>query len=263
MNPVVYFRKFDIRETDEFDICSQYFHTVESRTEIPHESLVIPRYSALPYYRELERDIENLDSKLINTYDQHCFIADIRRYSKFLKDLTPKTYELWGNLPEGSYVVKGITNSRKHEWNRRMFAKTKADIPRIVNALMDDELIRQQGVVVREFVPLKTYAIGINGLPITNEWRFFCMNGIPVIGGYYWSSEAEYCPCDPQTPPKQAWDMAFKVCDKLGGGIPFFVVDVAETEKGDWIAIELNDGQMSGPSMIDLHKFYQTILTNI
>jgi hypothetical protein len=28
----------------------------------------------------------------------------------------------------------------------------------------------------------------------------------------------------------------------------FYVVDVAQTEKGDWIVIELNDGQQSGLS---------------
>lgn len=262
MNPVVYFRRSPL-DTEEFDICSSYFKTVECRTEIPSGSLVIPRYSALPFYQELEKDVKNNGSRLINSFSQHSFVADIRKYAPFLGNMTPKTYSIWANLPEGSYVVKGITNSRKHEWLRRMFAKTVADIPRIVNSLLDDDLIKEQGVVVREFVPLKTFAIGINGLPITNEWRFFCLNGKPFIGGYYWSQESHLCQDDVENPPSQAWDLAKKACERIGEYIPFFVVDVAETKNGDWVVIELNDGQMAGPCMIGLDEFYSRLRKEI
>lgn len=39
----------------------------------------------------------------------------------------------------------------------------------------------------------------------------------------------------------------------------FYVVDIAETKFGEWIVIELNDGQMSGLSDIDAAWFYNAL----
>ena len=69
MKPVIYFR--DSKETEEeFAIASKYFLTVPTRTMIPKDSLVIPRYSALPFYKELQYDTINLGSVLINYTSQ-------------------------------------------------------------------------------------------------------------------------------------------------------------------------------------------------
>jgi hypothetical protein len=38
--------------------------------------------------------------------------------------------------------------------------------------------------------------------------------------------------------------------------VPFFVLDLAETEAGDWILIEVNDAQQSVPSEHDLGELY-------
>jgi ATP-grasp domain, R2K clade family 3 len=40
---------------------------------------------------------------------------------------------------------------------------------------------------------------------------------------------------------------------------PFVVADVALTTAGDWILIELNDGQMSGLSDTDANELYSKI----
>ena len=39
----------------------------------------------------------------------------------------------------------------------------------------------------------------------------------------------------------------------------FFVMDVAKKQDGDYIVIELNDGQMSGLSMVDPHELYANL----
>jgi len=60
--------------------------------------------------------------------------------------------------------------------------------------------------------------------------------------------------------PPEALEHAQKAADVLTRkGIPFFVVDVAETVSGGWTVIEINDGQMSGLSMIDPVAFYQSL----
>lgn len=266
MKPVILFRRGNWTEEAEFEAARQYFDVVEYRSQVPPNSLVIPRYSALPFYGELVKDVEHVGSKLINSLEQHQYVADVTQYVADLGELTPRTWIEWGNLPEGSYVVKGRTNSRKHEWNKRMFAETRADVPKVARALLDDDLIRDQGLVVREYVPLRTFDYGINGLPITNEWRFFCLNGEIVDAGYYWASmpECEWAGHERMgepgeaPPPPEAKELVREVLRRIDP-VPFVVVDVAEKAAGGWIVIELNDGQMSGLSMIPPERFYRNL----
>ena len=257
--PVVYFRKGAWTDGDEWEACARHLPTVYQRTQIPPGSLVIPRYSALPFYQELERDAHILGSTLINSYEQHSYVADIRKYFPDLDGITPRTWDMWGNLPEGQYIVKGTTNSRKHEWRTRMFCACKADIPRVVSSLLDDDLLCSQSLVVREYVPLKTFGLGINDLPITNEWRFFVLGRQILCAGWYWASEPDWGPPEPMSPPVEATRLVQEAINRVGDRVQFFVVDVAETAAGPWIVIELNDGQQSGLSMIDPDVFYSKL----
>ncbi|MFA5015791.1 MAG: ATP-grasp domain-containing protein [Actinomycetota bacterium] len=234
---------------------------VNYRTEILENELVIGRYSALPFYEELEKELALKGSRLVNSYVQHLYIADIKNYYEDLKEFTPRTYFLWYNLPDGSYVVKGRTNSRKFQWDKQMFARTNVDVISIVSRLLDDSLIRDQGVCVRKYVPLRTYDIGINGLPITNEWRCFCYQEKLLSYGYYWSNFPDKKPYDEL--PKEALELLGKIMNIASKKTNFYVVDLAETEDGKWIMIELNDGQMSGLSEIDPEVFYKKLKEEI
>lgn len=50
-----------------------------------------------------------------------------------------------------------------------------------------------------------------------------------------------------------------EVIEKIGDEVPFYVVDVAKTDEGNWIVIELNDGQMSGLSANPPKIFYKNL----
>lgn len=125
MKPVILFRKY--REVEEeFNIASKYITCYESRVDIQPNDLVIGRYSVLPYYQELERDVEKLGAKLINSYKQHRYVADINNWYGDLIDFTPKTWMRPADVPhneKGSFVLKGETNSKKFLWHTHMFAK--------------------------------------------------------------------------------------------------------------------------------------------
>ena len=233
------------------------------RTDIPPKSTVIGRYSVLPFYSELEKELRSQQSSLINTKRQHDFIANMDWYEQIDKN-TPATYKNkgWLNVPstEYGYVVKGMTNSRKFRWDTHMFAPDRDSLKCVLNRLHDDAMLSDQGLVIREYVPLREFEQGINGLPITNEWRFFCLGDKVLIGGFYWSI-AECAPDMTQIPP-QAQALAEWTAEKLHGWSKwtnFFVVDIAETADGEWIVIEVNDGQMSGLSMIEAEEFYLTL----
>lgn len=263
MKPIILFRRgFD--DDNEIEIAAKYFDVVEQRSKIPENSLVIGRYSCLPFYKELEEDVFSLNSKLINSHKQHIFIAEniLEWANNVLVDLTPSAFDKWGNLPEGSYVVKGKTNSKKFQWDTHMFAPTKGDIAKVVKNLLDDTFINQQGLIVRPYFKLKQIDEAINGLPITNEWRFFFYKDQILSYGFYWAIIED----PPTTIGPEGINLAKLAAKKVSEHVDFFVLDVAQKENGEWIVIEINDAQMAGLSLNDPNEFYGNLklkLTNL
>lgn len=254
---IVLFRGSLAEEGEEY-ICSKYFDTVNYRSEIDQCCTVVGRYSVLPYYKELERDI--YPGKLINSYKEHKWIADFEYY-KVLKDVTPETWDdtnFYSCKYPGPFVVKGLTNSKKNQWSRCMFAPTKRDALRIGGDLIEDQYIGQQGVIYRKYIPLETYEIGINNLPFTNEWRVFCYKDQILSYGYYWSIATDNTiQFAKQTGGiDQGIKFVESLLPKIMPYVNFYVVDIARTLTGEWIVIELNDGQMSGLSENDPDELY-------
>lgn len=258
MNSVILFRK-SFETEDEFSVCKRHGNIFELRSKLPKNSLVVGRYSVLPYYKELELDLESINSKLINSYDQHKYIANFEYY----EDIKDFTFETWDDsnfylAPEGKYVVKGRTNSRKHQWNTLCFAENKKAALNIAGQLMSDPLICEQGVIYRKYEPLQTFEIGINNLPITNEWRFFILGKNIIAYNYYWSNADDETirKAKLYTDHSTMIDFVRSVIKRIYNNTNFFVVDVGIKEDGSPIIIEINDGQMSGLSTIDPSVFY-------
>lgn len=265
MRPVILYRGKEFEEQEFNAAFDAGFYCTDSRMMIPKNSLVIARYSCLPFYQEQERDLEWSGSRLINNYAQHRYIADIGNWYPDLKDLTPETWERTFEIPEseeGPFILKGETNSKKHLFATHMFAKTRGDIGRVLGNLLDDSLIAQQKIYIRKFVPLVTYMKGINLLPVTKEYRFFVAYGQVVSGGFYWSShvedlkDLEVAIEPPECVPREFLD---KVIQRIGHNANAITIDVAQLENGQWIVVELNDLQMSGLSENDPKKFYSEL----
>lgn len=264
MSAIVLFRA-DLDADGELDAARRHLPVVPYRTQVPPGSLVIARYSALPFYAELERELALNGSRLANSHRQHRWIAELLEWGaaagRILAEegLTPRTWEDWARLPEGAYVLKGRTNSRKAQWATHMFAPTRADIPRIAARLLDDGMVREQGIVVREYVPLRALGEGLNGLPVTNEWRvfFWAEAGEPVwlAHGWYWRATFPEI-AGAASFPDAARDVALRAAALVAPYATFFVLDLAERADGGWIVVEVNDGQMSGPGGIEPDGLY-------
>lgn len=56
--------------------------------------------------------------------------------------------------------------------------------------------------------------------------------------------------------PEGGIDFAKKIAKIFSSRINFLVIDIALTETGSWVAIGLNDSQMSGLSEININNFY-------
>jgi hypothetical protein len=251
MNPTILYRRGVNPDEDDAEIQAAKdagLRVIHHRTDVLEGELVIARYSCLPFYKELEVDVSNRGGLLVNSYREHRYIADMAQWVPDLEDLTPRLYRRLQDLPEtGPFVLKGETNSKKHLWDTHMFAADKRAAGEVYSRLQDDMLLAQQEIYIRDYVPLKRLATGFNGLPITNEFRFFVMNGQVVTGAFYWSSHTADLPSIPSA-NQVSREFLAKVIQRIGDMARFYVIDVAETESGEWIVVELNDGQMSGLS---------------
>lgn len=246
------------------------FRVVFQRTDLQEGDLVIPRYSALPFYQELEQDVKNLGAKLLNTYSQHRYVADLKNWYQDFQNIgyngspiTPHTWFSLHEIPEnGPFVVKGETNSKKNMWSTCMFAENKKDAIDVASRLVTDSYLGDQEIYVRSFVPLAQFGLAIGGLPITEEYRFFVLNGKVMASGFYWSEHVDwlrdkhnFIP-DPMRVPD---GFIGTVLATVGQRIPFYVFDVGRLSNNDWVLIELNDGQMSGLCEIDPSVLYQNV----
>lgn len=262
MKPVILYRKTnpacDMEELSS--ISNAGFDLTFNRTTCSN-NLVVSRYSCLPYYKELEDDLSYRDSKLINSYEQHNYIADFDYYYD-LKDLTFQTWFSFTDIPsteQGPFVVRGRTNSRKKQWNKLMFAPDRKEAVRIQCELFQDPFIGTQGLVFRKYIPLKKLGEGINGQPWTNEWRFFFLGTTELYRGYYWYDDTLHLAgltSDGIALAHEAAKIISKKCN-------FFAVDIAEEENGKWWVVEINDGQMSGIPTDSSQELYRNLYASL
>lgn len=246
MEPIVYFRMTDDHDEPEFQACNRHFKTVTQRTHVLPGQLVIPRYSVLPFGKELELDIKAQGSELINTFRQHCYVAEMRNWYYDFEDITPKTwFRLQDIKGDGPFVLKGSTNSKKFSWRTHMFAFGRVSAGDVYMRLLEDGLTGTQEIVIRQFVSLRNYGTMPSGIPISHEFRCFFYKDRLLSKAYYWSNEDVH-PED-NVPKAFLEDVASRGKDHIN----FWVADVAQTEAGDWIVVELNDGCMSGLSRND------------
>ena len=250
----VLFRQ-SLAEEGELAICKQYFDTVEYRS-MCKQNKVIGRYSCLPYYKELEKDLYSNQCTLINRYSQHKFIADYKYYN-ILKDYMPRSWtdhNISMARPNQQFIVKGATNSKKTSWST-LFAPSRKDALILASELKKDSLIGTQEIIYKEYVELESFDTDYTGIPVANEWRFFLYQNTILTYGYYWSNFPEINP----DVPGVVMDLANKLKYIVDQHVNFYVLDIAKTAKGDAILIEINDGQMSGLSNCSADELYKNL----
>ena len=266
MKPVVLYRD-DVDWRQEADVVEKYFDCTSSRMSINKDELVIARFSALPFFKEQEADLNHVGASMINTYQQHQYIADLGTWYWDLEEFTPRTWRQLHEIPdEGPFVLKGATNSKKFLWKTHMFAKNKKEAIDAHTRLCNDSLLHYQDIFIREYIPLEKLSEGLQGLPITREYRFFVYKDVILSGGFYWSSHVEEIKeagidINPDEVPRDFLNAIISKIRNTEMGTPpdYYVIDVAKTEEGKWILIELNDGTMSGLSDNDPDTLYSNL----
>jgi hypothetical protein len=153
-------------------------------------------------------------------------------------------------------ILKDFVKSQKHYWREACFIPSASDreaVARIVTRFLElqgDDL--NEGLVFREYVelePLTTHSR--SGMPLTQEYRLFVLDGEPIHSSIYWE-EGDYQETQPEITPFRG------VLSQVKSR--FFTLDIARQRDGDWLIIELGDGQVAGlPERVEIKAFYQAI----
>jgi hypothetical protein len=153
-------------------------------------------------------------------------------------------------------ILRDYAHSQKHYWAEASYIPVASDgeaVERVVKRFVElqgEEL--EGGLVFREFVELDS--VGKHpksGMPLSLEYRVFWLDGEPIAIAPYWE-QIDY---NDITPPVDEFR-------GIAQTIPsrFFTMDLARRVDGEWIIVELGDGQVAElPPRIDLARFYQRL----
>jgi hypothetical protein len=267
--------------TREFDVAGSIFHGefYTNRAKLylqiaqstrKEQNTVIARYCAMPF-NELIDEVECSGGQVINRKSFNILTNLGSWMEPPLVELhSPKTWNLMDAMhtKATSFVVKGETNSKKLNWNTHMFAPSMADIGKVAANLLQDSLITYQNLYIREYVPLRKLDMGINGLPISEEYRVFVYGTNILCSGYYWSNFYEDVKDKiPATTPKEVLEFAQMLATNIKeywNLDMFYTLDIAyretpDPELGKLVLIEMNEGQMSGLSECDPFDLYTNL----
>lgn len=128
--------------------------------------------------------------------------------------------------------------------------------------LQRDTGMRAQTIVARRYVPLERLGEGFGGCPVSTEFRVFVLDHEVVGTGFYWPPDD--CTLHPPPPPSVIpADFLREAIARVHPRLRFYALDVARTAAGDWIVIEINDGQRAGLSEVlagDLYPAMDRVL---
>ena len=231
-----------------------HFPVLTELEEIRQGDLVIPRFSLLPFPALLEEEILARGARLFHGPSQHAYLASLTRWSADLGELTPRSWRAdQPPLTPGPYFVKGEFNSLKDR-REDCVAESPEQLSRLLLRLREHPLLGGQGLVVRELIRLNQLGISSrSGLPLSEEYRFFMLDGRVLTSGFYWSRE-ELRPGFQPDSSRVTHSFLQRVDARVR--VRFYVLDVAVTEQGEPIVIELNDPSMSGLAEADPWALY-------
>lgn len=153
--------------------------------------------------------------------------------------------------------VKGNRQTNRHKKqqciieNAEMYEALKKD-------WVVSSILHWQKVMIRKYIPLEkvddtSYP---DMIPFSYEFRVFLWRKEIVGIGRYWYMGQDYSLRDKDR------EAVMKLARTAGEimNVTFLVVDVAKTAAGQWIIIEVNDGQESGYAGVSPYALWQRIL---
>jgi len=209
-------------------------------------------------YSKLYYELEFKNYRLINTPAEYKNCHYLPESLKFIRKFTPKTIfqkidnnnsinillnnaKIFNGKP---VIIKDYVKSEKHYWNTACYVENSYDIEKLKKAIENLLELREndlnEGIVIREYVELnKLGNHPKSNMPLSEEYRiFFYKNKLLCLFNYW--EEGNY---NTEKPNIKEFENIAKTIESN-----FFTMDIAKDKKGEFIIIELGDGQVAGIS---------------
>lgn len=208
--------------------------------------------------------------RLINAPEEYTNCHYLPESYQFIKGLTPLTtwlevtsaidfeqiYQAVEIFKDNAIIVKDYVKSQKHNWDEACYIPTASNrdlVRRIVSKFLElqgKEL--NVGLVFRKFEELEFLTNhSRSNMPLTKEFRLFFLNGRLIQVLNYWD-EGDYGTTQPDL------ETFIRIGTKVKSN--FFTMDIAKKKSGEWMIMELGDGQVSGlPDNANKNEFYRMI----
>lgn len=223
----------------------------------------IARMGTAEDYAQRYADFAAMGIRLVHTPDTYALTSHLPLWYPRLEGLTPRS--VWFDvLPSAGEVeahfdwpvfIKGERQTNRHS-RKQSIIESRSHFEEVMAQWRREPILAWQRVVCREYVPLRMVtADDGHGLPRSFEFRTFWWRHQCVGIGRYWLSESYAANATELAAIERVAGEAARRLD-----VSFLVVDVAQTQQGEWIVIEVNDGQDSGYAGVNPMVMWRNVL---
>jgi hypothetical protein len=214
---------------------------------------VVARHAAWPWPRSLQRCADLMGTDLVNDARAYAFADDVQAWSAALGDMTVPCWEDFARIPLTQAVVVKGKHADKGRWSR-MYAEGRDAAIALRSELWRDSGMRGDTIVARAYVPLARVGDALGGAcPPSEEWRVFVLDGEVVGAGAYWpAGDCDLRPIAPASEIPAAWlAEGIRRVREACPSLRWFTLDVGRAEGGEFVVIEVSDGQRAGLSEVE------------
>lgn len=225
----------------------------------------ILRIGALADYKQIYEDYLIQNIQLVNSPEEHIRASELTSWYPYIQDLTPYSH-CYSDFPSVEVIeqefdwpvfIKGSRQTSKHN-PQLCIANNASQYQKIIKAYKNDPILYWQEIAIRQFVPLMPLSGAVpTKIKPSLEFRTFWWRSKCIGYGSYWYQLPTYHADDIDS----GLNIAQQAANRLN--IPFLVIDIAKTTKGDWIIIECNDAQESGYTGIRPLLLWQNMLNRL
>jgi hypothetical protein len=202
--------------------------------------------------------------RLINSPSEYQTAMEFDKFYPLLRELTPDSVVI-SSMDELSIVqtrlefpvfVKGAIKSNKDQGWAACVARDGTELAVIARSLLARDGRSRGKIIVRRLVRFRTLATDRQSFPIGREYRAFVHRDEVLAYGFYWD---EYRDTAALTREEEAAIKALSIEAARRVGTPFIAVDIGQLETGNWIVIEVSDGQFAGLSHIAVLELWSKL----
>lgn len=202
--------------------------------------------------------------RLVNTPAQFQTAMEFDKFYPLLGSLTPESV-IVSSVEELSndenrmpfpVFVKGAIKSNKDQGWAACVAHNDGELETIAKSLLARERRSRGRIIIRRLVRFRTLATDRQGFPIGREYRVFMHRDEVLAFAFYWD---EYRDSGALTDADRSAIATLSRDASRRVGTPYVALDVGQLENGDWIVIEMSDGQFAGLSHVGLFELWSKL----